>query len=326
MAAELERKAERVRLGLDDAAPTPVLSDDFFTRYLDEVVALQKDAATMRWTFSKWITPYFKGRSLGSITPADAQRWVTMLAKSGAAPVTQKNIRVRFSAALNVARRWGYIRSNPLEHVKTARVPRKDPTYLEIDEITALLAHVPPEWQVCVKVAICTGLRRGELFGMRKSWIDLKRQTIRAQASYDDASTKSGKARTTPIPDDLLPELTAHVAQLGPDDLVFPRPNGEMYGPNDEPSVRLREWAKAAGIKKHLVWHNLRATYATHAAEMLGSRFAQIVMGHADLRTTEIYTGRSSALTAKGRKLRLVSGADATTTGPDDDSESGSKT
>lgn len=309
MALELERKAERIRLGLDEAAPPPVAAEEFFERYLSEVASLLRDPATIRWTVEKHIVPAFKGRPLASIGPADAQRWVSALAKSGLAPVTQKNVRVRFSAALNVARRWGYIRTNPLEHVRGVRVPPREPTFLELEEITALLSHVPSEWKVCVMVAIATGLRRGELFGLRKSWIDFSRQAIRVLGSYDDGSTKSNKARTVPIPDDLLPLLKAHVESVS-GDLVFPRPGGTMYGPNFEPSILLNEWAKAAGIKKKLRWHDLRATFATHANAHADSRFAQAVLGHSSIQITERYLGLSKdRLNSAGRGLRLVSGA-----------------
>jgi integrase len=312
MADELERRAERVRLGLEEAAPTPIAAEVFFGRYLDEVVALLKDPETIRWSFNKHITPHFKGKALGSIGVAEAQAWVSKLSRATPplAPVTQKNLRVRFSVAMNVAKSWKLIKSNPFDQVKGLKVPHREPVFLDLEEIARLIQHVPPVWRVCVMVAISTGLRRGELFGMRKGWIDFATQTIRVLGSYDSPSTKSNKPRTVPIPDEVVPVLRTHVEQLQ-GELVFPRPNGSMYGPQFEPSELLKKWAEAAGIAKELRWHDLRATYATHANAQADSRFTQAVLGHASLVTSERYIGIAhSRLMKEGRALRLVSGAD----------------
>jgi hypothetical protein len=105
---------------------------------------------------------------------------------------------------------------------------------------------------------IYTGLRKGELFGLRKIDVDLAARTLTARRSYDRDTTKGGHADTIPIAAELLPYLEAAIA-APPSDLVFPGANGEMPSENAQVEITLRRAGICLGHE-----HKCRAEGCAH--------------------------------------------------------------
>src|ERR1700704_3510484 len=73
--------------------------------------------------------------------------------------------------------------------------------------------------------AVYTGLRKGELIGLRKKDVDLKRRLLTVERSYERDTTKGGHSDVIPIAAELEPYLRA--ALRGPSwHVLFPRPDG----------------------------------------------------------------------------------------------------
>ena len=66
---------------------------------------------------------------------------------------------------------------NPAKAVKRRKVPRKVFDTLKADEVPELLAALTPQWRPLFACAVYTGLRKGELLGLRKSDVDLEEAT-----------------------------------------------------------------------------------------------------------------------------------------------------
>jgi integrase len=116
---------------------------------------------------------------------------------------------------------------NPVADVKPQRVPKRKPDFLRVDEVPRVLGAVPLRWRPLFATAVYTGLRKGELLGLRKSDVDLASGLIVVNRSYDRDTTKAGRAEAIPIAAELVPYLRAAIA-ASPSELVFPDPQGKM--------------------------------------------------------------------------------------------------
>ncbi len=224
LAAELERRAERQRLGLEQ--PIPEDGGGTFTELL-------------RW----WLDTYSRGRpshernvysvtkhlirsGLGELRLVDVSpgRLEEYLQTKGAclSPQTVNHLRRFVLTAFNRAKRAGrWSGPNPAEGVQARRVPRRAHDYLRATEVLPLLGALDPRWQPLFAVAIYTGLRRGELLGLRKRDVDVDNGLLTVSRSYGRETTKGGHADTIAVPSECLPWL-AEAMRRSPSELVFP--------------------------------------------------------------------------------------------------------
>ena len=146
-----------------------------------------------------------------------------------------------------------------------------------------------------VRVSAYTGLRLGELLALR--WMDIDWSGCaltlsRAVSAGEETTTKSGKVRRVPLPDQAVAALNDLCKR---DDFTAP---GELVvcnvvtgRPLDGSALRRRYKAaqKAAGVNE-MRWHDLRHTYGSLLAAS-GEELVTIksAMGHANITTTEVY-------------------------------------
>lgn len=121
-----------------------------------------------------------------------------------------------------------------------------------------------------------TGVRKGEMFGIRWGDIDLLNSRINVKRSYD-GPTKNGKPRSIPM-SDKVEELLQNGYIVGAEsDHLFPETNV---------NYRLKKICKYANIKE-LTWHGLRHTFATLALQAGRSpKAVQMILGHSHLSET----------------------------------------
>ena len=114
---------------------------------------------------------------------------------------------------------------NPAAGVEKRKVPRKLYDTLRAEEVPLLLAALKPHWRPVFATAVWTGLRKGELLGLRKSDVDMVAGTIAVRRSYDADTTKGGHADLIPIAAGLRPYLAeAMLSARG--EYVFPDAEG----------------------------------------------------------------------------------------------------
>ena len=143
------------------------------------------------------------------------------------------------------------------------RVPIRKADFLRAHEVGAVLQAVPPRWQPLFASAIYTGLRKGELLGLRKSDVDFASRLIIVTRSYDRETTKGGRAEAIPVAAALLPYLRAAMSASA-SDLVFPDPQGRMLSRHTPLEDVLRRALKHAGIVE--AWeHVCRKSGCVHA-------------------------------------------------------------
>jgi len=140
---------------------------------------------------------------------------------AGAAPATVNNLRAQLRTVFSKAKKAGrWFGDNPLDSIERRKVPKRAYRTLSPVQIGRMLAEVPEDWRPLFACA-ALGLRKGELFALRKSDVDLARGTITVARSHDRDSTKGGVAAVLPLPSALRPWIE-HQLEHAPGPLVFP--------------------------------------------------------------------------------------------------------
>lgn len=241
---------------------------------------------------------------VGSVTTGDVERWLADL--SHLAAQTRQNALglVKGALAADAKARGVTSPASGVTLPKGARARHDDGwDWLRQREIErVILATLMPKQRAFFTLAIFTGMRAGELCGLRWEDVDVERGIVHVRRSRGEP-TKSGKPREVPM---LLPARAAlerwrahydreHVrSHLG---LVFPAAHGGYHDDGydaDWPEVRA-----ASGLRQSVTFHDLRHTFASHAlqgtwaprwfARALRLEEVRDLLGHADIATTQRY-------------------------------------
>jgi len=230
LADDMERKAERIRLGLE-SLPTAQgtwsfgeLMEWWLASYSAGSPSHERNASAVRkhLTSSPLATLPVRAVTSGKLEE------LLQAKSSEVGPNTLNHLRAFVSCAFGAARRAGrFDGANPAADVKRRKVPRKAPDYLRAHEVAPVLNTLAPRWQPLFATAIYTGLRKGELLGLRKSDVDLAARLLTVSRSYDRETTKGGRAEVIPIAAELVPYLERALAESS-SELLFPAPDGSM--------------------------------------------------------------------------------------------------
>jgi integrase len=326
LADEKERHCEQIRLGIIPRINTALTFEQMAKEYMKSATPMLRSRELVDGYMVNHLIPAFGPMKAVDVGPHEIG--AMLASKRGVlAPQTLEHLRANLRALFNFAIRGGiFTGQNPASKVPRVKVPEKPIVFLEAAQVGNLLAAIPQRWRVMFVVAVYTGMRRGELFALRRERVDLERGIITIAAS-NEGSTKSGRVRIVPVPDELKPILAGHMETLK-GALLWESTQGGMLSRNTKLSDVLRTalvkiglvraWQHACRRKgcghreEHhaqqealrcpkcdfklwpsalpipLTFKSLRATFATHVAESTGDiRFVQAVLGHADLATTE---------------------------------------
>lgn len=167
---------------------------------------------------------------------------------------------------------WGYCRTNPALGIKKLKEPPGRIRFLTDEERERLLDACSPRLRALVQVALDSGLRRGELLGLKWENLDLRNRMIRVEHS------KNGERRDVPMTDRVL-----EIFQATPRRLDTPY----VYaGTEGRPQRDVKKaWGTAirrSGVE-NFTFHDLRHTFASY-----------LVMGGVDIRTVQTLLGHKS--------------------------------
>jgi integrase len=221
---------------------------------------------------------------LADITPALINEHKSRMTQS-AATVDKyiKNLSHAFTVAVDD---WGWLEGNPVKKVKSPKLPRGRVRFLDDGErqrlLTACQQSSNKQLYLCVILALSTGMRQGELMGLKWQDVNLKDGFIILH------ETKNGERRRVPLAGHGLELLLEHAKVSRRDtDLLFP---GNIH--KDKP-IDLRkpfETALKAAEITDFHWHDLRHCTASYLA-MNGASLAEIaeVLGHKTLAMVKRY-------------------------------------
>jgi integrase len=173
-----------------------------------------------------------------------------------------------------------------------------------------------PSYPALFATAVYTGMRRGELCGLRWTDVDLERRMIVVRRSHG-GPTKSGEGCLVPIPSALVPWLAEwKLQQGGGRALVFPNDHAGLWGAEEmhskdsaaRVSRHLADACRRAGLRP-IRFHDLRHVYASHFVMSGGDLLTlQRILGHSTPTITgEIYSHLApSHLVKESDRLRFA--------------------
>ena len=264
LAADLALKSRRQRDGLEPAATDRSLTVHALLRWwLDTYVAGKTWASREEDRFRL----YFESTDLvrlpvAALTTARLELFLQHWTHEGLAPSSINRLRAMVSTAWNRARKAGLVHGvNPAADVESRKVPKRAPAFLEPHEVPRLLAELGPADRPLIATALYAGLRKGELFGLKKRDVDLARRLLTIRRSYDNDTTKGGREEAVPIAAALVPYLEEALDEL-PGPFLFPQSDGSMRTEKDNLAKRLRRALGRAGFVDGYVHHCRRCKRA----------------------------------------------------------------
>ena len=259
------------------------------------------------------------GHLLQKLRPADIAAFYATLAREGLAPRTIRLIHTVLHRALGQAKIWGVIRDNPADFAKPPKMPDQETSMLQPDQAAALLECLRGNpLYLLVSLALGTGMRRNEMFGLRWKDIDLDAGRLTIEQALEETraygirvkgpKTKHGK-RTVSLPAHVVAELRVHwraqqeqrlamgLGKAPANSPVFATPEGTYQSPN----ALSKAWPRImAGIGMPAVTlHSLRHTHAS-----------MLIASGVDILTISRRLGHSSPTITLGVYGHLIHGTD----------------
>lgn len=271
------------------AAPAPRLTLAGFAPTFLEAAGLANKASTVdtkRWLLDRHILPALGGSELGAIGYAQIEDFKVRLSSTlGAKSVN--NVVGILHRMLVVAKKRGELAALP--EVEWMRPDAPEFDWLRFDEADALMAAARDEWASMIRVAIRTGLRRGELLGLRWDDVDLPGRRIIVRQSIvrgKVTTTKSRKPREVPLTASAVAALKSQRHLRGP--LVWCGVEGKPLAPRT--MARQLDNARRRAKLRPIGWHVLRHTFASHLAmRSVPILTIQKLCGHATIAMTLRY-------------------------------------
>ncbi len=186
-------------------------------------------------------------------------------------------IKFYFEKVLGGQRKFYFIDRPRREH--------KLPEVLSTDETKQLFAVVENKKHLAILLlGYSAGLRLGEIVRLKIADIDRDRMQIRVVQS------KGKKDRYAKLSVKFLVVMDEYIEKYHPKVFLFEGADGDEYSPRSIQNM-IRDNVAKTSIKKHVTFHTLRHTFATHSLENgTDLRYIQSMMGHESSKTTEIYT------------------------------------
>jgi len=210
------------------------------------------------------------------------------------APNTVHKTIVVLRMVLRSAVDWEYIGRIPMgeSRLSLPRVPKRQFRPLEPVEVRRLIDAAPDYWRPWFITAVTTGLRRGEMFGLTWSAVDLEHAKLFVRQQLAGGilvEPKSDAAqRLVPLPSTTVDSLRRHRSTCPQSelDLVFPMPSGAVVCPGNWYRRVFVPTRNAAGLNTLRV-HDLRHVFASALISQGRSiKYVQTVLGHSDAALT----------------------------------------
>lgn len=215
-------------------------------------------------------------------------------------------------SALRYLYRWVLNRGEVVQDIRSPRPQHKLPVVLSFDEVHRFFAAIPSfKHRTLLMLAYAAGLRLSEAAHLRVSDIDSQRMVIRI------VQGKRKKDRYTILSPLMLKMLRHYWWAARPKDYLFPGRGQTGVVRSNTVQQACVEARQRAGLEKEVTPHTLRHSFATHLLEAgTDLRVIQQLLGHANPRTTALYTQVSTKLISQTKSpLDLLVANQAAKTG-----------
>lgn len=244
-----------------------------------------------------------RGRALDAARGADVLVWMERQRRAGRKPATIARRLAALRGFFAHLVREGVVGDDPTAHLEQPRRSRPLPRTLSRESVTALI-EAPDVGtprglrdRALLELLYACGLRATEALTLRVG-------DVNRRAGYLHCRGKGRKERLVPVGEPALAWLERYLAEARPR-LAGARGGASpllFVGPGGRPLTRQALWhivlraARRAGLRQHVSPHTLRHCFASHLLEGGADlRAVQLMLGHADISTTQIYTHLPSA-------------------------------
>lgn len=288
----------------------------FLCRWLEGRLSLRPSTlASYRTHIERHLIPAIGHVPLRELRPETIQRAYHQLLADGMTPATLGRVHATLSAALNNAARQNLLSCDPLADVELPTPSRAEPLVWTLAQACQFLVHVrgaPLEglW----RLALITGMRRGELCALKWTDIDLDRGQLRVRANRvavgglvveGHPKSRAGRRTLHLDPQTVRVLRTLRAVYVSPSGHVFTDEAGQPLTPWGV-SRRFTRTVEEAGLPK-VRMHDLRHVSATIGLALGESlKAVSTRLGHSDIATTANIYGHVPDETARRDTLRLA--------------------
>ncbi|HEX2063260.1 MAG TPA: tyrosine-type recombinase/integrase [Acidimicrobiales bacterium] len=299
---EAERFLERVGADLQRGDwLDPTLQRTKFGEWAEEwrasIVHLEPNTIAFYDTMLRHhVLPAFAERAVGTIDQAVMRRFVAELVAAGAGARTVQGAFQTVRHVMTTAQGSGAIKANPCDRVKLPRLGQRECVFLTPEQVLELADAIRPPYGVLVTFAAYSGLRAGEIGGLRVGRLDLLRRQVAVVEALKDVNgrlsfgpTKNHGRRTVRLPPFLCELLGGYLADRAnrANDLVFAAPEGGPLQHRVFYRRYFRPAIEAAGLPAAVRFHDLRHTCAAFLiAQGAHPRAIMERLGHSSITVT----------------------------------------
>ena len=243
---------------------------------------------------ARWLAE--RGTPIIKTTRADLLGFIAYRVEAGARPRSTARQLSSFRRFFRYFVREGIIKDDPTAQIAMPKIGRSLPKSLTEEEVESLLsapAIADPlghRDRTMLEVLYATGLRVSELVNLKHNQVNLNQGVLRIVG-------KGNRERLIPLGEEAVRWLQQFVQ--GPrgeillerqTDYLFPTRRGDKMTRQAFWHI-IKRYARKAGVQKELSPHTLRHAFATHLLNHGADlRVVQMLLGHSDLSTTQIYT------------------------------------
>ncbi|HXC94517.1 MAG TPA: tyrosine-type recombinase/integrase [Edaphobacter sp.] len=265
----------RLDINVEAVNTSSVTVDEVIAHYKDIELADSNSKTTRtkevyRHQFDKVISPKWGSYRLSEVKPIAVEKWLNEMP---VAPGTRYKTKGVMSILFQHAMRYEWATVNPIRLVRQSAIPSREEIVLLPVEVSALLSELHDPFRTLILLASVTGLRRGELFGLKWDDIDFAEAEISVVRSVVDQIEGPPKTLASRRPIPMSAELSSVLANWRTqtsyskdDDWVFASPlalGAKPYWPDAVLKRHVFPAAERAGIAKRIGWHSFRRTLAT---------------------------------------------------------------
>ena len=248
-------------------------------------------------TFAAWLAEARPELSLTEVTRVDLLEYIERRSKAGIKPRSAARALSALRAFYQIQTRESRMMENPTLRIRLPKIGRALPKSLTEDDVLSLLeapdvkSNLGMRDRTMLELMYATGLRVSELVELTVSEVNLRQGVVRVRG-------KGGKERLVPVGAAALAWIGQYLQESRPY-LLAGKAVTDAFFPSNRAIAMTRQtfwhlvkkYALVAGISKPLSPHTLRHAFATHLINHGADlRVVQLLLGHSDLSTTQIYT------------------------------------
>ena len=245
--------------------------------------------------FALWLTTA-RGKSLLQVQRMDLLDYLAYRFKRKATARSAARLLSSLKRFYRYQQRERRIDTDPTLQVDSPKLPRSLPTTLTEEDVDTLLSAPNIDTalglrdKAMLEMLYATGLRVSELVTLRLAQLNQDAGVVRVMG-------KGGKERLVPVGEEALEWIQRYLSNARSDILLGRGADALFVTARAGPMTRqafwhlIRRYARQAGIRNGISPHTLRHAFATHLLNHGADlRVVQMLLGHADISTTQIYT------------------------------------